>query len=60
MQMYRLVASDYDSALRQAHEQAGDGVRVVFRRDITKKQFLKTVHCCEITYYVAAPSPDRS
>ena len=59
MQLHHLIWTDYDTALRDAHEQFGDGVRVVFRRDYTEKKLFSSQHRCEVQFYVVAPVSEQ-
>lgn len=54
MQLHKLTETDYDTALHQALEQYGEGVRVVFRRDYTEKKLFSTRHRCEVQFYVVS------
>ncbi len=58
MELMKITAIDYDTALADAHDQYGDKVRVVFRHDHKKKHLLSTECWTEMQFYVVEPSPE--
>jgi flagellar biosynthesis GTPase FlhF len=52
MQVYTIVDTDYDAALKQAQNTYGASVRILSRRDFVKKRLFSSKRFCEITLYL--------
>lgn len=52
MEFLKIVAPNYENALREARSKYGASVRMQTRRDYEEKHLFSTKHFCEISFYL--------
>ncbi|MFA6844211.1 MAG: hypothetical protein WCR02_00640 [Sphaerochaetaceae bacterium] len=60
MQLFKMIDTDYDAALRQARAKYGPAIRMQSRRDFTRKGLFSTRHFCEICFYLVKEKDAQS